>query len=111
MVYIGLPENPQYLGRQDPQDVAGVIATSAGPSGKNSEYLFMLEEALEELVPESGDGHVRDLVKRVRGLMGERKGDDGLGGGQLAEYAIENQVARVRSGDGVKPLEEIEKVN
>lgn len=105
MVYIGLPSNPQFLGRQDPQDVAEVIARSTGPSGKNSEYLFMLEEALDGLAPESGDGHVWELARRVRGMMGEGKGVSALEGGQLAGNAVE----RVRSGDGGKPVEETKK--
>lgn len=109
MVYIGLPDNPQFLGRQDPQAVAEVIARSTGPSGKNSEYLFMLAEALEGLAPESGDGHVGDLVGRVRGLMGEGKGVSALGRDKLAGNAVENEVGRVRSGDGGKPDEETEK--
>ena len=65
MVYIGLPSNPQFLGRQSPEAVAEVIATSVGPSGANAEYLFMLEEALESLGEGSGDWHVEDLAKRV----------------------------------------------
>ncbi len=73
-----------------------MIARSTGPSGRNSEYLFMLEEALDGLAPESGDGHVRDLARRVRGLMGGGEG----GGDVLKGNAVENEVERVRSGDG-----------
>ena len=55
LVYIGLPSNPQFLGRQRPQDVAEVIATSTGPSGANAEYLFMLENSLISLGDEVVD--------------------------------------------------------
>ncbi|KAF2806096.1 ChaC-domain-containing protein [Mytilinidion resinicola] len=78
LVYIGLPENPQFLGPQDPQELAAHILKSRGPSGENREYLFMLEEALLGLSPESGDGHISDLVSRCREIEGkEYKGDDG----------------------------------
>ena len=35
LVYIGLPDNPQFLGPQDPQALAEHIAKSRGPSGEN----------------------------------------------------------------------------
>ena len=71
LVYIGLPNNPQFLGLQDPDAVAAVIARSEGPSGRNDEYLFMLDRALEEISvgKEGGDAHVRDLAARVRGML------------------------------------------
>lgn len=70
LVYIGLPDNPQFLGAVDPEAVAQVVSTSYGPSGDNAEYLFELEDALNSLSPESGDGHVSDLANRVRRLQG-----------------------------------------
>lgn len=66
MVYIGLPDNPQFLGAQDPDAVAEVIAHSTGPSGENREYLFELEEALLSLGQSSHDLHISDLASRVR---------------------------------------------
>ncbi|KAL9598920.1 MAG: hypothetical protein Q9219_004186 [cf. Caloplaca sp. 3 TL-2023] len=68
MVYIGLPENPQFLGVQDPDELARHIWKSKGPSGENKEYLFMLEEALDGLGEEAGDEHVEDLARRVRAI-------------------------------------------
>lgn len=75
MVYIGQPSNPQFLrdaARRDPRDIAQVISTSRGQSGKNSEYLFLLEKALEGLGLGSADAHVTDLVKRVEAIERER---------------------------------------
>ncbi|KAF2675469.1 ChaC-like protein [Microthyrium microscopicum] len=76
MVYIGLPENPHFIGPQDPQALAEHILQSRGPSGENREYLFMLEEGLRELNPQSDlthiDMHVSDLVQRC--LAVEAKG-------------------------------------
>lgn len=70
LLYIGLPTNPNFVGPETPADVAAVIASRRGPSGENREYLFMLEEALEELGPGSGDAHVRALGTRVRNILG-----------------------------------------
>jgi len=111
MVYIGLPSNPQFLGKQSPQDVADVIARSTGPSGNNSEYLFMLEEALEDLASESGDEHVKDLANRVRKSVGEGKqsAEAENYGNELAGEAVEREIERVRGGEGGQPVEEAEK--
>ena len=68
MVYIGMPDNPQFLGALKPADVAKKINESRGPSGENREYLLQLEEALETLSPDSGDKHVSDLARRVRAM-------------------------------------------
>ena len=68
LVYIGLPSNPQFLGPQDPQELAGHILKSRGPSGENKEYLYLLEDGLRGLSRESGDAHVGDLVRRARGI-------------------------------------------
>lgn len=71
MVYIGLPENPQFLGPQDPEVLARHILKSRGPSGENKEYLFNLEEALLGLSEESGDWHISDLVERCKRIEAE----------------------------------------
>ncbi|KAF2132782.1 ChaC-like protein [Dothidotthia symphoricarpi CBS 119687] len=71
LVYIGLPENPQFLGPQDPGELARHILQSRGPSGENREYLFNLQDALVGLGAESGDAHVADLVRRCREIEGE----------------------------------------
>ncbi|KAF2626847.1 ChaC-like protein [Macroventuria anomochaeta] len=77
LVYIGLPENPQFLGPQDPNALARKILQSRGPSGENREYLFNLEEALLGLSEESGDKHISDLVARCKKLEAERKSASG----------------------------------
>ncbi|KAH9828753.1 ChaC-like protein [Teratosphaeria destructans] len=70
LVYIGLPENPQFLGPQEPGPLAERIVRSRGPSGRNVEYLYGLERALGELGVESGDEHVSDLARRAREVEG-----------------------------------------
>jgi cation transport regulator ChaC len=66
LVYIGTPENDQFVGPQDPQALAEHIYVSEGPSGLNRDYLLELEKALDDLSPESGDAHVTDLSNRLR---------------------------------------------
>ncbi|KAK4234303.1 ChaC-like protein-domain-containing protein [Achaetomium macrosporum] len=68
LVYIGTPDNEQFVGPQDPQELAEHIYRSKGPSGLNRDYLWGLERALHELSPESGDEHVTDLSTRVRAI-------------------------------------------
>lgn len=77
LVYIGLPENPQFLGPQDPDALARHILRSKGPSGENREYLFNLEQALLGLSEESGDRHISDLVERCRKIEAEGPGISG----------------------------------
>ncbi|XWW92140.1 hypothetical protein V2A60_000062 [Cordyceps javanica] len=69
LVYIGTPDNAQFVGPQDPQKLAEHIFKSQGPSGLNRDYLLGLDTALEELSPESGDEHIADLARRVRALQ------------------------------------------
>jgi len=66
LIYIGLPDNPQFLGPQDPQALAEHIVHSRGPSGENKDYLYQLDEALRGLSDESADEHVHDLTRRCR---------------------------------------------
>lgn len=68
LVYIGTPDNEQFIGPQDPQELAEHIYRSKGPSGLNKEYLLNLDVALNDLTPESGDVHIHDLASRVRVL-------------------------------------------
>ena len=104
LVYIGLPNNPQFLGLQQPDAVAEVIARSIGPSGRNDEYLFMLEQALEGL-HKGVDAHITDLAARVRRLgNAQDKTDDRIG-----QAAAEKEMYRVTSGHGGGTAEETEK--
>lgn len=48
-VYIGIVNNGAFIGPEDVQDTAAVIATSHGPSGSNYKYLKMLCDSLDEM--------------------------------------------------------------
>lgn len=76
LVYIGTPDNEQFVGPQDPQELAEHIYRSEGPSGLNRDYLLGLEKALNELSPESGDEHVTDLSDRVRAIAAREGGKE-----------------------------------
>lgn len=90
---------------------------STGPSGANSEYLFMLEDSLLGLGEESGDEHVRDLAERVRLLKTGGKGKGVRSGKRSGSYkevniqSVENEVERMRSNRGEQADEETEKVS
>ena len=101
LVYIGLPNNTQFKGVQDPQALAEHIFHSKGPSGENKEYLLMLEQALHDLGTGSRDKHVEDLAERIRRLQ--------MGSSQSATHsAIQHEVHRVESGTGHGEQEEVE---
>lgn len=82
LVYVGLPENPQYVGPQDLDDLAAHILRSSGPSGPNKEYLYALEEALKGLISNKANGvgldedrdeHIYDLARKCRQLEEQQK--------------------------------------
>lgn len=71
LVYIGMPNNPQFLGPQDPAELAAHIVKSKGPSGENKEYVYNLATALDQIRRDGGinvevDEHVHDIASRVR---------------------------------------------
>jgi glutathione-specific gamma-glutamylcyclotransferase len=99
MVYIGMPDNPQFLGAQHPADVAKTISISRGQSGENREYLFQLEQSLNMLNTESADEHVSDLTRRVRALLR-------LPSGEKIEEAA---VVHLQKASSTEEQEEIEK--
>jgi hypothetical protein len=106
MVYIGTPDNPQFMGPQDPQQLAEVIWRSKGPSGENKEYLFGLAKSLEGLSPESGDEHVRDLSARVRAIESRVGGaasvaENGDGVGGLLHVTEHRSVGKIEAQEEV----------
>jgi len=96
LVYIGTPDNEQFMGPQDAQKLAEHIYKSQGPSGLNKDYLLELEQALDNLSPESGDGHIKDLANRLRAIEAQ---DRGVSGSQVTRDAVQGELARVSSTD------------
>ncbi|KAI9680048.1 MAG: hypothetical protein M1817_005064 [Caeruleum heppii] len=104
LVYIGTPENPQFVGPQDPQRLAEHIWKSRGPSGDNKEYLLMMDTALQTLCPESKDDHISDLAARVRRLDVSKPTDE-----NPALDDDQHQLERFRSAESTNEQEEVEK--
>ncbi|KAH8648966.1 cation transport regulator-like protein 2 [Tricladium varicosporioides] len=93
LVYIGTPDNDQFMGPQEPQQLAEHIFKSVGPSGPNKDYLLSLEVALDSLSLESGDGHIKDLAERVRQI---ESGSSAV----ISQEAIENELHRSGNPEG-----------
>lgn len=72
ILYYAKPGNdPAYVGPQTDEEVARIIARSHGPSGANSEYLFMLAEWCT--ANSFADAHVERLTELVRQHMADIK--------------------------------------
>ena len=56
LVYIAMPDNPNYLGPAAAEAIARQVRAAHGPSGPNIEYVLRLAEALREIAAE--DAHV-----------------------------------------------------
>lgn len=95
LVYIGTPDNDQFMGPQDPQKLAEHIYRSVGPSGPNIDYLLSLDVALDSLSSESGDEHIKDLANRVRMIDQRAKGDKSHATGQ----AVDHELKKIGSTD------------
>lgn len=84
-----MPENPQFVGPQDMDELAEHVARSRGPSGENSEYVYELAAALEEIRREAGaeievDEHAADLARRVKVVERRMERERGEGRGDKA---------------------------
>nr|XP_010943112.1 gamma-glutamylcyclotransferase 2-3 isoform X6 [Elaeis guineensis] len=76
MVYMASPDtrtNKNYLGPAPLEEMAKQIIHAEGPSGPNRDYIFHLENALNQLGCD--DLHVRDVANAVRKILLEMKTD------------------------------------
>lgn len=67
IIYIADKDNSAYLGEASELEIAEHIAMSEGPSGKNSDYLFHLADALRTL--DEDDEHVFTLERHLREIF------------------------------------------
>jgi glutathione-specific gamma-glutamylcyclotransferase len=68
LVYIAPTDNDAFLGSAPESEIAKHISQSSGPSGNNSEYLYLLVKALKQMGVDdphsySIEGHLRQLEK------------------------------------------------
>ncbi|XP_023294634.2 putative glutathione-specific gamma-glutamylcyclotransferase 2 [Lucilia cuprina] len=69
VIYIATPENESWAGSDDDSKIdkiAEQIFTSAGPSGRNRDYLFNLALAMNSLFPGVHDQHLVELEAAVK---------------------------------------------
>lgn len=66
VVYLAGPDNAAWLGPASDAAIAAQIATAAGPSGPNRDYLLNLAAALRRLGYD--DGHVFGIEQQLRRL-------------------------------------------
>jgi cation transport protein ChaC len=66
LVYIAEPGNAAWLGAASETDIARHVAVSSGPSGRNSDYVLKLADALRELGAD--DPHVFAVADELRNL-------------------------------------------
>lgn len=67
LVYIAPPGNFAYLGDAPIDQIARQIASSTGPSGRNSDYLLELARALRNI--QSEDEHIFALEQHLKTLL------------------------------------------
>jgi len=68
LVYIAGPENPNYLGGAPVHEIAEQVASAAGPSGANPDYVFELARSLRAMG--AIDPHVFAVEEQLRRLLG-----------------------------------------
>lgn len=64
LVYIAIPDNPNYLGPAEAEAIARQVRAAHGPSGPNIDYVLRLAEALREIGAD--DPHVFAIERLLR---------------------------------------------
>ena len=72
LTYLATESNQHYLGPASDDAIAETIASSIGPSGRNSEYLFRLADWMSEMGVR--DEHVEKLCEQVRRIQSKDAG-------------------------------------
>ena len=73
LVYRATEDNELFTGEESIEKLASIIAYSAGPSGKNTEYLFKLHEWYLKHIPNQEDDHLNELVEATKKILKPKK--------------------------------------
>ncbi|XP_075146416.1 putative glutathione-specific gamma-glutamylcyclotransferase 2 [Haematobia irritans] len=96
MIYIATPENESWAGDGNDsqiENIAEQIFTSAGPSGRNREYLFNLVKCMNHLFPGVKDDHLVSLEAAVKQRIEK---DEAI----LLEVALKRELEKILKTDG-----------
>lgn len=63
ITYVATPENPEWLGPAELDEIVRVVSRSVGPSGTNRDYALALADALRAL--DAGDEHVESVARAL----------------------------------------------
>ncbi|MBI77500.1 MAG: gamma-glutamylcyclotransferase [Rhodospirillaceae bacterium] len=66
MIYIGKPDNPNYLGPEKSEKIAEQVINARGASGPNAQYVYRLADALRNIGAE--DPHVFEIERMVKDI-------------------------------------------
>ncbi|XP_037800896.1 putative glutathione-specific gamma-glutamylcyclotransferase 2 isoform X2 [Penaeus monodon] len=66
IIYLGSETNPFYTGPTKEDEIAQIIASAAGPSGSNKEYLFQLAQTMRSL--NINDNHLYSIENKVKSI-------------------------------------------
>lgn len=72
IVYVANEENPSWNKNHNLEDIAIQISESAGPSGKNTEYVYNLCDAMRQYFHDVNDGHLFGLEKLLRKIEADK---------------------------------------
>lgn len=71
IVYVANEENPSWNCNHDLDDIAEQIFGSVGPSGKNTEYVYNLCDAMRQYFHNIRDDHLFELETLLKSLEAE----------------------------------------
>lgn len=111
LVYVGLPDNPAFVGPEPVAELAERIFTTSGPSGRNDEYLLRTAEAVRHLGDHVKDSYLFELEERVLAMRAGDAAGQGLSE-SVPPDAVAAAVAHPSSpGTPTQPVKKSKKKN
>jgi len=72
IVYVANEQNPSWNQNHDLEDIAAQIIESVGPSGKNTEYVYNLCDAMRQYFHNVRDDHLFELEKLLKDMEAQK---------------------------------------